>query len=136
MTPVIGGLSLTFCLIMICTSPLSTKYIQSALSPWNTIYSGDDTVTVDIYLLYSQTCSKDHLLIKTVLQVPRCILSVLYFPAYKDHLCIRTTFCWSLGWSLYASLAVHYTVVPLLKDMMYTRVHMMYIYIISNNAYP
>ncbi len=30
---------------------------------------------------YSQTYSKDHL--------------------YIDHLCIKTTFCWSLGWSLY-----------------------------------
>ncbi len=25
---------------------------------------------------------------------------------YKDHLCIRTTFCWSLGWSLYTSSTV------------------------------
>ncbi len=24
-------------------------------------------------------------------------------PEYKDHLCRRTTYCWSLGWSLYTS---------------------------------
>ena len=28
-------------------------------------------------------------------------------PACKDHLCIRTTFCWSLWWSLYTSVAVY-----------------------------
>ncbi len=27
-------------------------------------------------------------------------------PAYKDHLCIRSTFCWSLGWSLYTNFTV------------------------------
>ena len=25
---------------------------------------------------------------------------------YKDHLCIRTRLCWSLGWSLYTSFTV------------------------------
>ncbi len=24
-------------------------------------------------------------------------------PAYKDHLCIRSIFCWSLEWSLFTS---------------------------------
>ncbi len=27
-------------------------------------------------------------------------------PAYKDHLCIRTTFCWSVGLSLNATFSV------------------------------
>ena len=43
-------------------------------------------------------------------------------PAYKDHLCTRTTFGWSLWWSLYTSLAVLYkqriwALIPLLIHM-------------------
>ncbi len=57
---------------------------------------------------YSLTCSKDHLYIDHILQVSRCILSMLLnlIPP-KDHLCIRTTFFWSLGWSLYTSFTVY-----------------------------
>ncbi len=37
------------------------------------------------------------------------MLTLVNEPAYKDHLCIRTTFCWSPGWSLQTSFAVfHY----------------------------
>ncbi len=53
---------------------------------------------------YSQTCSKDHLFIKiTCLERPHFTGPQRYTfhviePAYRDQLCIRTTFCWSLGW--------------------------------------
>ncbi len=55
---------------------------------------------------YSPTCSEDHMLIKTVFTGPQLYTFHAIEPAYKDHLCIRTTFCWSLGWSLYSSFTV------------------------------
>ena len=32
--------------------------------------------------------------------------------AHKDHLCIRTTFCWPISWSLYTSFAVFNKINP------------------------
>ncbi len=53
---------------------------------------------------YSQTYPKDHTYIKTTglyKAVHSSILSMLLNLHYKDHLCIRTTFCWSLVSYLY-----------------------------------
>ncbi len=64
--------------------------------------------------IYSETCSKDHPYIKTTclyrpyITGPQGYTFHVNEPAYKDHLhvCIRTTFCWSLRWSLYTSFTV------------------------------
>ncbi len=47
---------------------------------------------------YSQTCPKDHLYIKTFCRSPGVYYAI--DPTYQDDLCIRTTFCRSLGWSI------------------------------------
>ncbi len=56
--------------------------------------------------LVSQTCSKDHLLIKTAFYGSQGFTFHFIGPAYKDHLCLRTIVCWSLCWSLYRSFTV------------------------------
>ncbi len=54
------------------------------------------------------TCKyKGHLLIKTTLYGPHGYTFNISEPAYKDRLCIRIIFCWSLGWFLYTSFTVH-----------------------------
>ncbi len=56
-----------------------------------------------------QPNSMDHLLIKPKrphLTSPQGYTFHVIEPAYKDHLCIRTIFRWSLGWSLYTSFTV------------------------------
>ena len=64
--------------------------------------------------IYSQSCSKHHL---CIYKYHLLIETVFYgFPdvyfhaielAYKHHLSIRTTFCWSLRWSLYRNFTVY-----------------------------
>ncbi len=61
-------------------------------------------ICIALYQEDSQTVSKDHLYIRPPASKDH-ILHVIE-PAHIDHLCIRTTFCWSLGWSLYTSFAV------------------------------
>ncbi len=62
----------------------------------------------------SQTWSKDHMYIKTTnlyrpyFTGPQGYTIHVIEPTYKDHLCIRTTFGFSLRWSLYTSLTVLY----------------------------
>ncbi len=61
--------------------------------------------------IYSVTRSKGHLPIKstfTGLQYAGVYFSMLlHLHIYKDHLCIRTMFCWSPEWSLYTSFTVY-----------------------------
>ncbi len=58
----------------------------------------------------SQTFStKDHLLIKTAFyRYPGVCFPCYWTCIYKDHLCIRTTFRWSLGWSQEVSVYVFF----------------------------
>ena len=52
-----------------------------------------------VVVLYSQAYCVDHLYLKTTFyRSPGYIFHVTE-PAYKDHLCIRITLCWSLWWS-------------------------------------
>ncbi len=45
---------------------------------------------------------KDH-----ILHIPRVSFHVTE-PAYKDHLCVRTTFYWSTGWWLYIQVSLYF----------------------------
>ena len=49
---------------------------------------------------------KDHLLITTTFTSPHNYTFHVTEPVYIDHLCIRTIFCWFLGWSLYTSFTI------------------------------
>ncbi len=67
-------------------------------------------------LLYRPLVYKDHLLIH-ILHIPRCILSHVIEPAYKDQLCKSTKFSWSLERSLYTSFTVLNFVVESLQQL-------------------
>ncbi len=58
-------------------------------------------------LLQKAPVYKDHLIIKTAFYTGAQVYNFRAIePAFKDQLCIRATFCWSLGWSLYTSFTV------------------------------
>ncbi len=68
-----------------------------------------DMVRKIIILKYSETGCKDHLYMKAICSKrphftgPQVHTFHAVEPAYKDHLCIKTRFCWCLGWSLYTT---------------------------------